>query len=138
MNKRNLRLDKYGISNKRYKELCGFCEQYPEWKAKLKDYAYLPGMELSDMPKSPNKGQSDLTSKAAMRMMMYRHNCTMIENVAKKADAEFWQYLIKSICYEVPLAYLLGVDEMPLEKSAFYERRRYFFYLLDQEKNAEK
>ena len=34
MNKRDLKLDKYGISPKRYKELCGFCEQYPEWKAK--------------------------------------------------------------------------------------------------------
>ena len=36
MNKRQLNLEKYGISGKRYKELCGFCEQYPEWKNQLK------------------------------------------------------------------------------------------------------
>ena len=40
MNKRNLVLDKYGISGKRYKELCGFCEQYPEWLSELKAHSH--------------------------------------------------------------------------------------------------
>ena len=35
MDKRKSSLKNYGISSKRYKELCGFCEQYPEWKEEL-------------------------------------------------------------------------------------------------------
>ena len=85
MNKRQLNLEKYGISGKRYKELCGFCEQYPEWKNQLK-----------------------------------------FSNDS--------QYIIKSVCYEVPVTYLIACEGMPIGKSAFYEMRRYFFYLLDKNK----
>ena len=138
MNKRDLRLEKYGISNKRYKELCGFCEQYPEWKEALKNHAFLSGVQYSDMPHSPNVGTSKKTEEDAIKLVIQMSNCELIERVAKEADEEFWQYLIKAVCYEVPLTYLQTVEGMPLEKSVFYDRRRYFFYLLDKAKNSEK
>lgn len=138
MNKRELRLEKYGISNKRYKELCGFCEQYPEWKESLKNHAFLSAVSYSDMPKNPNIGVSDKTSEDAIKLVIQLSNCELIERVAKEADPEFWEYLIKAVCYEVPITYLQTMEDMPLEKSAFYERRRYFFYLLDKAKNTEK
>lgn len=134
MNKRNLKLEKYGISGKRYKELCGFCEQYPEWKREIVEQNFLSPITLSDMPRNPNVGVSNPTESLAIRMEYILHNCDMIETVAKEADPEFWELLIKSICYEVPLSYLKAYDNMPMEKTAFYERRRYFFYLLDKKK----
>ena len=133
MNKRDLRLEKYGINKHRYKELCGFCEQYPDWKVILRDYTYLKGKEISDMPGSPNRGTNDMVAKDAIKLSQIESNCRLIENVAKKADDEFWEFIIKSVCYRVPVTYLIAVEGMTIEKSAFYERRRYFFYLLDEE-----
>ena len=133
MNKRDLRLEKYGINKHRYKELCGFCEQYPDWKVILKDHPYISGKGLSYTPGSPNKGISDRTGDDAIKLVQLQANCNLIENVAKKTDSEFWEYIIKAVCYRVPVTYLITVEGMSLEKSAFYERRRYFFYLLDNE-----
>ena len=136
MNKRNLRLEKYGISGKRYKELCGFCEQYPEWKKKIADYPYIQGLRHHDKSEIKPEGISDPTFNAAIKIERYESNCKLIEETAKKAAPKEWEYLIKSVCYEVPLTYLLSFEHMPLSQSAFYERRRYFFYLLDKEKNG--
>jgi len=137
MNKRELRLDKYGISSKRYKELCGFCEQYPDWKKQINEAnaTLMRGMSYDDMPKNPNMGTSDTVGNVAVRMADLQSKCNLIEEVAKQADAELWQCIIKSVCYEVSPTYLIAYEDMPLSKSAFYERRRYFFYLLDKERN---
>ena len=133
MNKRNLNLEKYGISGKRYKELCGFCEQYPEWK-KLIQYNTnaLKSVEITDMPTS--HGNSDQTGNLAIKRAEAKEKCNLIEQTADEASKEFGKYIIKSVCFEVPVNYLIQCDEMHLSKSAFYELRRYFFYLLDKNK----
>ena len=45
MNKRKLKFDDLEISGKRYKELCGFCEQYPEWKSQLYEFMALKAVQ---------------------------------------------------------------------------------------------
>jgi len=135
MNKKKLKFSDFGISNKRYKELCGFCEQYPEWKQKLKNESFIKAVQYGDEPKPANHENSDTTAKHAMMMLKLKRNCELIEKVAKMADPDLWEYIIKSACYEVSTTYLLNWDNIYLSKSAFYERRRYFFYLLDIEKN---
>ena len=137
MNKRDLKLGKYGISGKRYKELCGFCEQYPDWKKEITGHAYISAVQYGDEPKPSNHENSDTTAKHALRMIKYKRNCDLIEKVAKEADKDYWEYIIKAVCYEVPINYLIGVEGMGISQSAFYDRRRYFFYLLDIEKNKE-
>ena len=138
MRKRDIKLDKYGINKKRVKELCGFCEQYPDWKKEITNHAYISAVQYGDEPKPSNHENADTTARHALRMLKYKRNCEMIEKVAKEADKENWEYLIKAICYEVPITYLINVDGMHMSPSAFYERRRYFFYLLDMEKDKEK
>ena len=133
MNKRNLRLDKYDISSKRYKELCGFCEQYPEWKHELESFSYMSGVKYSDMPKNPNMGTADTTGEYAVRRAMLEKKCKIIEDTAKQADEENWKFLIWSACYEYSVTYL-QMNGMYMGKSAFYERRRYFFFLLNRVK----
>lgn len=134
MNKRNLKLDEYGISPKRYKELCGFCEQLPDWQNFLKyNRNTMKSPQITDMPLPPH-GNSDKTADAAMKCLEYSKKIKLIEDAAKEAAPDLWEYIIKSVCYEVPISYLKAYDEMPIEKSAFYERRRYFFYLLDKYK----
>ena len=134
MNKRNLVLDKYGISGARYKELCGFCEQYPEWKSKLKyKNNALKSPEISDMPNAIN-GNSDQTGNLAMARYEMESKCKLIEDVSKMASQDLDRYIIASVCYKLPLSYLQTMMEMPCSRTAFYDVRRYFFYLLDKEK----
>ena len=135
MNKRDLKLGKYGISGKRFKELCGFCEQYPDWKRELTSHAFISAVQYGDEPKPSNHNNADTTSRQALKLLKYKRNVDLIEKVAKEADVEYWEYLIKHICYEVPINYLINVEGCGLTSSIFYDRRRFFFYLLDQEKN---
>ena len=134
MDKRKLKLDKYGISGKRFKELSGFCEQYPDWKHQLAN--------MKDAVKSPSfdgmgvfsGNTSDTTGELAVKRMALAEKVELIENTAQQASEELASYIIKSVCYEVPLKYLIAVDGMPCSRSAFYDARRYFFYLLDKNK----
>ena len=134
MNKKALKLDKYGISNKRYKELCGFCEQYPEWKDAIKNASFIRGVEYSDMPHSPNTGTSNATQSMAIRLASAESKCRLIEEVAKAADPEYWLHIIKSVCYGTSIDYMREFDGLHMSNSVFYDRRRYFFYLLDQKR----
>lgn len=130
LNKRNLNLERYGISGKRYKELCGFCEQYPEWINQLKcNGDTVKSIEITDMPITHNN--SDLTGNLAIKRTELERKCELIQRTAIQAGNELSQYIIKSVCYEVPVTYLIACENMPISKSAFYEMRRYFFYLLD-------
>lgn len=134
MNKRNLRLDKCGISNKRYKELSGFCEQYPEWVAELKYKTdTVKSADVTDMP-LPLYGTGDQTATLAMRRVELQKRCRLIEETAFQANAELHEYIIRSVCYEEPFWYLRDIKGMPCSQRTFYDYRRYFFYLLDQNK----
>lgn len=133
MNKRNLNLEKYGISGKRYKELCGFCEQYPEWINELKfKNDTVKSVEITDMP--IYHSNSDATGNLAIRRTDLTEKCKLIEETARQASEDLAQYIIKAVCYEVPVTYLISCENMPCSKAAFYDTRRYFFYLLDQNK----
>lgn len=134
MNKRELKLEEYGISNKRYKELCGFCEQYPEWKRELDNYSFMSAINYSDMPKNPNTGQSNPTEETAIRIEKLLEKCMLIEETAKEADKEHWRYIIRSACYEESINYLQTVKDLKLSQHAFYRKRRYFFYLLNKKR----
>lgn len=134
MNKRKLRLDKYGISNKRYKELCGFCEQYPEWLEELKSNTdTVKSASASSMPAS-SSGSGDPTSALARRRAELQKRCELIERTAIQANTDLYQYIIRSVCYEEPVRYLQTIKGMACSTAAFYDVRRYFFYLLDQNK----
>jgi hypothetical protein len=132
-NKRNLKLDDYGISNKRYKELCGFCEQYTEWKDELlykKDT--VKSKQITDMPMSTSRGNP--MEELVIRRTDLDEKCKIIEQTAIQADSELYQYIIKSVTEEVPYWYLRDIMGMPRCKDDFYASRRYFFFLLDKNK----
>lgn len=117
VNARTLKKDGLWIGQKRYKELCGFCEQYPEWRRRM-------GSMERDGDRGPEYGRME-------------RDCRMVEDAAREAAEDLWQYMIKAVCYEVPLTRLLTVDGMPMSKSTFFERRRKFFWILDGLKKSE-
>lgn len=134
MNKRKLSLKKYGISNKRYKELCGFCEQYPEWIEELKSYTGIKGRkEITGMPLE-KYNNSDQTGNTAIKRIELEEKCKLITDTAMEAAPDLWRYIIKSVCYEVPFLYLQNVEEMPCSRATFFDLKRYFFFCLDRNK----
>lgn len=135
MKKRTLTLQKYGISAKRYKELCGFCEQYPEWKEELLELEPSPKPQRVDgMPFSQTNNTTDETCDLAIKRAMLSKKIKLVEDTAKEASQEMWEYIIKSACYEQPFWYLRDIAKIPMSESAFLDRRRYFFYLLSKKR----
>lgn len=135
MNKRQLKLEEYGITGKRYKELCGFCEQYPDWVLWLKRNSdTLSGKEFDGMPHSKTNSTSDETAKLAIKRIEIQEKINLIEDTAKEAAPDLWEFLIKSVCYEQPFWYIRDIMEAPTSRNSFYAKRRYFFYLLDKKK----
>ena len=134
MRKYALKLDKYGISKKRYIELKAFCEQYPEWKQFLaNETSTVKSKVVTDMPLSRDP-MNNATENLAIRRSVNSCRCDLVEKVAKMASEDMEEYLIDSICYGLPLRYLMTIKKMPCSQSAFYDIKRYFFYLLDIEK----
>lgn len=134
-NKRGIRLEKYGISKERRNELLGFCRQYPEWKKKIADCLTVSGVKYSNVPRSKTNAIQHPTEDAAIKISRYQKNCDLIERIAKEVDPECWQFIIKGVCGQTGVEWLRGVDNMPLCKSAYYERRALFLVLLDKERN---
>lgn len=135
MKKRNLSLDEYGISAKRYKELCGFCEQYPEWKSELDRYPVLSAVNYDGMPHSVTNNKSDPTGSAATRRFSIEVKMDIIEQAAKDAAGEFWKQMIRNVCYGDPFSYLSTMKGLYESRNTFYRQRRYFFYLLSERRD---
>lgn len=135
MKKRTLTLQKYGISAKRYKELCGFCEQYPEWKEELSELKPEAKTQIIDgIPYSQTNNVNDETCDLAIKRAAISKKIKMIEDTAKEASQEMWEYIIKSACYEQPFWYLRDIAKIPMSEASFLDRRRYFFYLLSKKR----
>lgn len=135
MKKRALTLQKYGISSKRYKELCGFCEQYPEWKEELLELEpSVKSRRIDGIPYSQTNNISDETADLAIKRTALLNKIELVEETAKEASQEMWEYIIKSACYEQPFWYLSDIAKIPMSQATFSDRRRYFFYLLSKKR----
>ena len=125
---------KYEISKHRFYELYHYCLQYREWKDELKcSTDTVKGVIISDMPHGTGTG--DPTSKLAIRRAELEDRCKLIEDTAKEADPELWEYLLKAVTDEnASYTHLRQVMGIPCGKNYFYEKRRKFYYLLSRKK----
>ena len=135
MNKRQLKLEKYGITSKRYKELCGFCEQYPDWKLFLSlNKDTVKGISYDGIMTSNTGNITDKTADLAIKRVSIQEKVNLIERTAKDADPDLWEFIIKSVCYEQPYWYIRDIMNAPVSRNSFYAKRKYFFVLLDKRK----
>lgn len=133
---RPLSHSKYGISDNRFRELYYWCMQYNEWKDELRYKTdTVKSIEITDMLTVHNG--SDATQQLAIKRAQLARNCELIEQTALEADPDIYQYLLKAVTNEdVTYRYLKMVMGIPCGKKMYYDRRRKFYWLLDQRKNS--
>ena len=131
-NVRNTSLKKYNISPHRFMELYYYCLQYNEWKDELRYKCdAVRSVEITDMPIT--HGNSDSTQKLAVRRAELSNKCKLIEDTAKEADADIYQYILKAVTNErITYKYLSTIMNIPCGKDMYYDRRRKFYWLLSQ------
>ena len=126
MSKKDLALDKYGISKERYRELLYFCMQYNEWKDSI-DYG-LGSPSGTNEPRGTGIGNP--TEKIAIKNQRALDNCRLVEESARLAGDCIWKYLLKNVTEGITYEYM----DVPCGRRYFYEARRKFFYILSQKK----
>lgn len=124
-NKRDLKLDNYGITKEAYRELEYFCLQYEKKKRSLSECYSLRSPVCSDMPRSGGTGNP--TAKQALNAIKLQKDLCLIEQTAIEASRELYPYLLKNVTDRSMTYEKMAV---PCGRRQFYEYRRLFFYLL--------
>ena len=131
-NVRDTSLKKYGISSHRFLELYHHCLQYNEWKEELKYKR--DTVHSADVSRGFVRcDNSDATQSLAMRREELSRRCELIEQVAREADADLYQYILKAVTNEnITYNYLQMNHNIPCGKDMYYDRRKRFYWLLSQ------
>lgn len=124
--------NKYHIDKHRHYELKHFCLQYPNWK---RTYAEIDNTSIATnsfdrMPTSNVPG--DPTAKRALAKARLIERIEMIEEIAKEADRQLGDYILKAVTEGLSYTYLKSRLEIPCGKDMYYDRYRRFFWLLNK------
>lgn len=124
------RKNRYWIDKHRHYELKHFCLQYPEWK---RTYNSGPNISLSNTDVvSRNNMHSDPTFKEVMRKKRYSDRIELIEQIAREADNDLHDYILKGVTEGLSYTHLKHKLDIPCSKDTYYDRYRRFFWLLDK------
>lgn len=131
-NVRSLNKDKYNLSDYRFRELYYFCLQYNEWNEKLNSKRNaLKSLQISGMPSSGTSGNP--TESAALECAELSYKCDMIEQAAKCADPELYEFIIYAVTNkDISFERLKIQKNIPCERDRYYNSRRKFYYYLDR------
>ena len=128
-NKKDLKLDQYGIGKYAYRELHNFCLQYPEKKRRLRELENpYNSPKISGTPSAVGPG--DPTGRNAERAAVISADIDLIERTASKVAGKDALWLMKNVTQGTAWEY------MPVScgRRKFYEMRRIFFYFLAKSK----
>lgn len=150
-NRRDIKLDDYGISKRRYQELRAFCLQYNEWRDELKyETNSVKAQQMTGMPFVG--GISNTTQDIAIRRENLVQKCHVVERTMIKAittlkkgntnkllyDGDYqdiYDHMMKAVTIEdINYTYLFEVMNIKIGRDSYYKLRRYFYFLLDKSK----
>ena len=134
--RKDLNLEKWGISKRRYRELYNFCLQYQEWRDELKFCQdTLKSPQITGMPMSITNKTGDPTGELATRLVSLQKKCELIEQSCLEADSSIYQWLLKGVTEEsATFMWLWQRLNMPCCREYYNTSRRKFFYCLDKNK----
>ena len=129
MREYRLRLDEYGISGERYRELLHMCRQYDEMRRRLDriragaEDPHASGSGAAGLVKDPtgNRAVRAADSWCAARIHA-------IEQAAIAADPSLCRYILRNVTRGVSYERM----DAPCGRRQFFEVRRRFFWELDQ------
>lgn len=125
--------NKYWISKHRFYEIEHHCLQYKEWKDEYSTLSTqgVSGVDYDGMPHGTNVGNP--TETVGMRMAILKGKIDTVEKTAEEADPELAKYILKAVTNEgISFNYLKMVMGIPCEKDMYYNRRRKFYWLMNQ------
>lgn len=127
--------NEHWISKHRYYELKHFCLQYPTWK---KEYAACDTFERS-LPISEKISSTNIpgdpTAKCAIMKLYYFEKIKLIEESAKAADEDLYEYILKAVTENLSFTYLKSKLDIPCSRDTYYNRYRRFFWLLSKSRD---
>jgi len=126
MNRRDLSMDKYGISKHMYRELYNFCLQYAEKKTRINSGRWGGRRGFTESP--PGPGVSDPTYIAVNASERAREDVEDIERTVRTVvdGGEAYKALLLNVTAGVPYERLVS----PMGRNQFFIARRKFFYEL--------
>lgn len=99
---RKINEDKYGISDRRYRELVYFCLQYKEWKEWLgHNDGTVPGQAADVIPGGHGK-HSDPVAALAIKREQLQNKCKILEKAAERGEdkpVKQWDHCLDSVMY---------------------------------------
>lgn len=112
------RLERFGISAMRMRELWSIGRQYDEMRRR------------AGVLRSARRGERDPTGEQAAELAdsWDRRRVRMIEACARTADAEIWRELLKNVARGVSYEHM----DAPCGRRQFYAARRRFYVELDR------
>lgn len=126
--------NKYWIDKHRHYELKHFCLQYPSWKKAYDSFDESCIFTSKFEPTSSNNLPGDPTGSLAVRKAYYIERIKLVENIAKEADEDLHDYILKGVTEGLSYTYLKSRLEIPCGKDMYYDRYRRFFWLLNKER----
>ena len=123
----------YWLSKHRYLELEHFCRQYPDWKRQIQ--ALEPRVSKSwDFGTGSSEFNRPVEELVIRRDKLLR-KIKMVDDAGEEADKSIGRHLVKSITEGIAFPKMKLLYDIPCEKDMWYDRRRRFFWLLDQRRD---
>ena len=120
------------MTKNRYQELKYFVRQYDEYKLRLKRIeSGSHGAEI--MQGIKNGWPSDYVSKMASDATYLKRRIDIIERAAKGCDMEIGDFILKAASRGYSFTKMKMIFDLPCERDMYYDRRKKFYILLDQE-----
>ena len=124
---------KYKLSKFEFGYAKWFALNYPKW---LDQYNALKDSVKAityDQEVYGKGGISDKTQDFATKRAEIRDKMLKVEHCAFDAGGDIGEYILKSVIYENQTFEDMKALGMPCERTMFYERRRKFYWLLNQQ-----
>lgn len=128
MREYRLRLDEYGISGARYRELLNMCRQYDEMR---RDLEYIrQGVDRPGRTGNGGNVGKDPTGVQAAKVAdsWYAARIYAIEQAAIAADPALCRYILLNVTRGTKYEHM----DVPRGRRQFFDARRRFFWELDQ------